>query len=332
MAGVHSSPRPPVVSVIIAAYNSSGRLKCAVQSALDQDHSNLEVIVVGDACTDDSAEVLKSIGDDRIRWENLSTNWGEQSIPSNRGVDLASGQFIFFLNQDDLWQRHHVRSCLSLLQESGADMVWSPCLVVPPGYKPGSRTEPIPDLSSYSGSHPKFSPYCFIPASCTAWRSEALRSLNGWRSAAQVFVSPSQDLLWRASRAGMVQVGAAEPSVVVLWSGERPGSYLPEYKATDNEAWLSAIRSNPEVVDDEMAQALKTSQARGPQRRTLRSVVRHIISRPIKYACEIVGHHPASASIAFRHRKSGGFINDVRSLNGLAPVDFRTEDATRASS
>lgn len=321
----------PVVSVVIAAYNSSGRLKCAVESALEQDAPDLEVIVVGDACTDDSAEVLEHIGDDRVRWENLPTNWGEQSIPSNRGIELARGQFIFFLNQDDLWRPHHIRSCLSLLQQCGADMVWSPCLVVPQGHQPGSRTEPLPKLSGYLGSRPEFSPYCFIPASCTAWRADALRSLGGWRTAAQVFVSPSQDLLWRASRAGLVQIGASKPSVVVLWSGERPGSYLPGYRPTDNQAWLDAIRSLPDVIDDEMARALEAIVDVEPQPRTFRSVVRQACSRIIRFTWETAGHHPASAHIAFHHRKSGGFINEVRALNNLPRLHFRAEGKKRAT-
>jgi glycosyltransferase involved in cell wall biosynthesis len=57
----------PLVSVVIAAYNSSRRLRCAVKSVLDQSHQNLEVIVIGDNCTADSEVAVQEINDSRIR-------------------------------------------------------------------------------------------------------------------------------------------------------------------------------------------------------------------------------------------------------------------------
>lgn len=123
-----------------------------------------------------------------------------------------------------------------------------------------------------------------------------------------------------------MQVEAPKPSVVVLWSGERPGSYLPGYRPTDDEAWLDAIRSTPDMIDGEMERALQAIVDVEPQPRTFRSVVRQACSRIIRFTWEIAGHHPASAHIAFRHRKSGGFINEVRALNNLPRLHFRAKD------
>ena len=57
----------PAVSVVIAAYNNFRRLRCAVESVLGQSHQNLEVIVVGDNCTDDSEVAAQEINESRIR-------------------------------------------------------------------------------------------------------------------------------------------------------------------------------------------------------------------------------------------------------------------------
>jgi len=75
---------------------------------------DFEIVVVGDGATDDSEELLAALGDERVRWENLPTNWGEQSVPSNRGIELARGRNIFFLNQDDLWRPDHLSTCLEV--------------------------------------------------------------------------------------------------------------------------------------------------------------------------------------------------------------------------
>ena len=79
-AHVHPKPRAtPLVSVLIATYNWSSVLRHAVRSALWQTYPAVEVIVVGDACTDDSEAVVRSFGDGRVRWDNLERNSGSQS-------------------------------------------------------------------------------------------------------------------------------------------------------------------------------------------------------------------------------------------------------------
>lgn len=318
----------PKVSVVVAAYNSSTRLKSALASVLQQTFADLEVVVVGDACTDDTEEMLLRIEDLRIRWVNLAHNWGEQSVPSNRGIDLSEGSFIFFLNQDDLWMPNHVEDCLSLFGDPSLDVVWSPYVVLPPGCSPGETGAKGASLNGITRAHPKFDPFTFIPASCTAWRSESLRQIGGWRTAAEVVVSPSQDLLWRAKRGGLALRGKTNPSVLVLWSGHRPGSYLPDYEAKDNEAWLSAVESAPLAVEDEISRVAIVYTLRGPEKwkdsiinllekdHWLVKLVR-ILKNPRFWVVERLGFHPLSLDVWVRYRSSGGFINGVRNMNRL---------------
>lgn len=313
----------PKVSVVIAAYNSSARLKCAVTTALRQNYENLEVIVVGDACTDNTEETLKAFKDSRIRWENLPLNWGEQSVPTNRGIELVEGEFTFFLNQDDLWLDSHVSETLELFARLPLDVVWSPFVVLPPESRPGVTQAKKPNLMGIAPAHPQFDPHTFIPASCTAWRTEALRGIGGWRTAAEVVVSPSQDLLWRANRGGLSIRGKASPTVLVLWSGRRPGSYLPSYKALDNEAWLHALLSQPELVSNEIK---RVSQPLGPNRKGWKATLVGLIKSPVllsRKLIEILGWHPLSLEVWWKHRASGGFINTIRAMNNLEPRSFR---------
>ena len=91
-----SSPAP-LVSVITATYNWSSVLRYAIQSVLRQTCQDFEMIVVGDGCTDDSAEVVASFDDPRLRWHNLPHNTGHQSAPNNAGLELARGRYVAYL-------------------------------------------------------------------------------------------------------------------------------------------------------------------------------------------------------------------------------------------
>ena len=64
--------------------------------------------MVGDACTDDSEEVVRSFADPRVRWENLEENSGSQSGPNNRGLALARGELIAYQGHDDVWHPYHL--------------------------------------------------------------------------------------------------------------------------------------------------------------------------------------------------------------------------------
>ena len=86
--------KAPTVSVIIATYNSAKTLKAAIQSVLLQEHSDFEVWIVGDGCTDNSPGVVASFADDRLHWVNLSQNSGSASIPNNEGVRRAKGTYM----------------------------------------------------------------------------------------------------------------------------------------------------------------------------------------------------------------------------------------------
>ena len=73
------SDRPPRVTVVIATYNWSSVLSHAIASVLDQTLSDFEVLVVGDGCTDDSADVVESFRDPRVLWNNLPLNSGQST-------------------------------------------------------------------------------------------------------------------------------------------------------------------------------------------------------------------------------------------------------------
>ncbi len=90
----------PAVSVIIPTYNRGWILKEAIDSVLDQDYTDFELIVVDDGSTDDTVEILDAYGFDVIV---LKQNNQGVSAARNRGIEASRAQFIAFLDSDDIW-------------------------------------------------------------------------------------------------------------------------------------------------------------------------------------------------------------------------------------
>ena len=112
----------PRVSVIIATYNWSEALRCALRSLQLQIFTDFEVMVVGDACTDDSADVVAGFADPRFRWMNRARNAGGQWAPNNDGISEATGEFIAYLGHDDLWYPTHLESLVRAADANRADV------------------------------------------------------------------------------------------------------------------------------------------------------------------------------------------------------------------
>ena len=101
-----------LVSVIIPCYNNEEWIAEAIDSALSQTYTPIEVIAIDDGSTDKSLEIIKSYGD-RIKWET-GVNKGH-SAARNRGFSLSSGKDIQWLDADDyilpdireLWNQHY---------------------------------------------------------------------------------------------------------------------------------------------------------------------------------------------------------------------------------
>src|SRR2546423_7727277 len=89
------------VSVVVPAYNYARYLPQAIDSALGQTHPPLEVIVVDDGSTDDTPRVLDAYGD-RIRAVRQA-NQGAGAA-RNAGIAVARGEYVAFLDSDDLWR------------------------------------------------------------------------------------------------------------------------------------------------------------------------------------------------------------------------------------
>jgi glycosyltransferase involved in cell wall biosynthesis len=92
----------PLVSVIIPTFNRASLVGRSVKSVLSQTYANLEVIVVDDGSTDNTEEVVRSLGDPRIYYLRQEQNQGAAKA-RNIGVENARGEYISFQDSDDWW-------------------------------------------------------------------------------------------------------------------------------------------------------------------------------------------------------------------------------------
>lgn len=92
-------------SIIIPAHNSAAFIEKCLNSIEDQvfDRSKYELIIVCDACEDDTYKVALQYAD-----KVLTTNFGNDGPPRQAGVDAASGDWILFLDDDDWWLHEYV--------------------------------------------------------------------------------------------------------------------------------------------------------------------------------------------------------------------------------
>ena len=115
------------VSVIIPAYNSAATIGRAIDSALAQDLSGAEILVVNDGSTDTTRAVLDSYGE-KIRIIERSN--GGQSAACNTGMAAAGGKYLAFLDADDYWLPGRLRMTVDALECSGAGLALCDYLLV----------------------------------------------------------------------------------------------------------------------------------------------------------------------------------------------------------
>lgn len=111
-----------MISVVIPTYNREELIIRAVNSVLAQTYMNLEVIVVDDASTDDTENELKRIESNKFRYIKLKKNGGACKA-RNVGIHAAKGDYIAFLDSDDVWRPEKLEKQMKHLQMKKAEVV-----------------------------------------------------------------------------------------------------------------------------------------------------------------------------------------------------------------
>lgn len=115
------------VSVIMPCYNAGKHISEAIDSVLSQTYGNLELIIVDDNSTDNSVSIIEKYAerDDRIKFFSTKFDSGSAAMPRNVGIQHATGEYIAFLDADDVWVEDKLEQQLPLFSRQDCAIVFS---------------------------------------------------------------------------------------------------------------------------------------------------------------------------------------------------------------
>lgn len=220
-----TSGHNPKVSILLPTHNRADVLPFAIRSVLGQTIQDFELLIVGDGCTDQTAQIVQGFSDPRIVWFDLpkAPNFGY----ANRNVALrqARGTYIAFMPHDDLWLPDHLELLIPYLEQPGIEWVYSrPLWVTPDGELiPGTfNLEYNPTLKSFLAKV-----HNWIPAGCVVHRRECFSKYGYWDDT----LPAAGDLdMWTR---------------IIIGGGEKNFAYLPEPTCLHFRAnWRGKITSD----------------------------------------------------------------------------------------
>lgn len=235
----------PLVSVVLATYNWSSVLRQAIRSVLWQTYAHFELLVVGDACTDDSEQVVASFGDARVRWHNLETNSGSQATPNNVGLERARGEYVAYQGHDDVWHPKHLATTVAHLQRAHGDFGYALAEVLGPR---GSRVRYVVGLIRPSDLTKGY----WFPPTSIVHRTELPQRIGGWRSWKEADGPPDIDFADR-----VLESGARLTRVPALTAYKFPSSFrrnvYRDRPSHEQETYIQRIERERYFVERELA-------------------------------------------------------------------------------
>lgn len=139
----------PLVSVIIPAYNCAGEIHRAIQSVLDQNMEDVEIIVVNDRSPDNMDEAMAPyLTDSRVVYVTNGQNMGAAQS-RNRGVSMARGKYVAFLDADDEWAEGKLKRQLAILEQEGCVLCCTARALKGPNWEPDGRILPVKEIITY---------------------------------------------------------------------------------------------------------------------------------------------------------------------------------------
>jgi glycosyltransferase involved in cell wall biosynthesis len=230
----------PRVTVVIATYNRAKTLQFAVESVLWQSFKNFELWVIGDACTDNTEEVMNTFGyDPRVHWYNLPKNSGYQSRPNNEGIKRARGEYIAYLNHDDIWLPNHLEALVEHMDKTNADISFS---IIQWVY---SFTYSKPDIPLL--------PDLPIPPEATAvmHKKSIVDIIGYWKDIHETYSFPRVEFFRQAQYAGLkFELVPATTGLKFLWDEKNYSDVGPQ------PLYMERLRNEPEFINRELSSML----------------------------------------------------------------------------
>lgn len=139
------------VSIITPVYNAAEFLPDCLNSTLNQRFSDFEHILIDDLSTDGSRDIIQQYADTdaRVKVLGLKGNSGA-GVARNAGIEMARGQYIAFLDADDLWHPEKLERQLEFMKHTGASLSFTAYEHIDASGRPTGRVTRVPATLSYS--------------------------------------------------------------------------------------------------------------------------------------------------------------------------------------
>ena len=139
----------PLVSVIVPVFNAEKYLPETIKSVQNQTYDNWELILVNDKSKDESEKIAKPfLKDKRIHWINLPQNSGAAAA-RNKGINLANGRFIAFLDADDLWVKTKLEKQVNFMLDHNCAFSFTGYEFADASGKPNGKKVTVPVTITY---------------------------------------------------------------------------------------------------------------------------------------------------------------------------------------
>ncbi len=169
--------REPRTSILLPTHNRADTIGYSIRSVLWQTDEDFELLIAGDGCTDNTADVVASFSDPRIRWFDLPKAPHGGYANRNRVLRECRGRYVAYGQDDDIMFPDHVERLVATLEESGVDWAYSrPIWVARDGFifpfaVDLTQTDQL-DYFLHTGNT--------IPSCCVAHRRDALERVGYW--------------------------------------------------------------------------------------------------------------------------------------------------------
>ncbi len=243
----------PRITVTIPTYNYSAVLRYSIASVLRQTMEDFELLVVGDGCTDDSEEVVRSFNDSRVQWINLPENCGEQTGPNNEGIKKASAPVVMHVGHDDLLMPYTLEVMTNAV-EAGADLAHG---IISSQTLEGTSFFANETLGDYLGGG--------MSPTAVAYRTEATQKIGLWKMSRDIpegRVNPDTDFFRRLKAVGCRFEFVPRVVAIKFSAAKRPNCYV-EKPSHEQKAFLERISSEPDFEPREMFRLMQHLEEQG---------------------------------------------------------------------
>jgi glycosyltransferase involved in cell wall biosynthesis len=269
----------PKVSVIISTYNRAHFLSEALESVLSQDYSDFELLVVDDGSDDETYNVIKPY------LSQIGYIWQENrgvSSARNLGIGLARGEYIAFLDSDDLWKREKLRVQVRFMEERGFSVSYTEEIWI----RKGVLVNPKKRHKKFSGRiFEKVLPLCLISPSSMMVRREVFEKIGLFDESLPV----CEDYEFGIRLAKSYEIGLIEERLIVKRGGH-PDQLSKRYWGMDRFR-VKALEKvlNGDLTLNQKAEVLKVLKekcrilAEGAKKRGKTEIANMYQSIPFKY-------------------------------------------------